>query len=486
MRRLVAAAIAVAVALLLQLTLVNRLHLPGGGTPDLVLVVVAAVGLAGGPVAGMTTGFIAGLCLDLAAPAGQLIGEYALVFCLIGWACGRLRGTLARSAVQPIVIIAVAVAIGEVLVAVLGITLDPAQVTWSAVRQVLPATVIYDMAISPFVLYLVLLASAALTSPLAGVARPAGGSALARGPALPGSAGLPASGGGPVLLGRGSWLAGPPASRRARKQAARRGPRLGRGSARPGDGWVGGAPAGRLTAGQARRPGNTPRLRPGAGVAGSAVAGQVRRVLPARPVNLKLASGRRRSGPVAAGQRPGLARGSGAGPVPAGRGGGLGSRPVDLRLRSSRRRGGIIGGGLLTAAAGSRRQSAQPKFRAHPGRPHRTALGGSAAGGVLDQQAFRAIRRNQGRAPRLRLARGRRRDGVLGSPLGGRSLTRRPLTGRGGPAVPRFRSRPLGNGQRPAGKRPRFGFGRLSFWSRRRGGRARVWKIASKRTGGSR
>jgi rod shape-determining protein MreD len=175
MRRIVATAVAVAAALLLQLTLINRLHLPGGGTPDLVLLLVAAVGLAGGPVPGMTTGFIAGLSLDLAASASQLIGEYALVFCLIGWACGRLRGTVARSAVLPIVIAAAAAAIGEVLVAVLGIALDPAQVTLAAVRQVLPAAVIYDMALSPFVLYLVLLVSASLSGPLAGVARPAGG-----------------------------------------------------------------------------------------------------------------------------------------------------------------------------------------------------------------------------------------------------------------------------------------------------------------------
>ena len=166
MRRIVATAVAVAAALLLQLTLINRLHLPGGGTPDLVLLLVAAVGLAGGPVPGMTTGFIAGLSLDLAASASQLIGEYALVFCLIGWACGRLRGTVARSAVLPIVIAAAAAAIGEVLVAVLGIALDPAQVTLAAVRQVLPAAVIYDMALSPFVLYLVLLVSASLSGPL--------------------------------------------------------------------------------------------------------------------------------------------------------------------------------------------------------------------------------------------------------------------------------------------------------------------------------
>jgi rod shape-determining protein MreD len=85
MRRAVLSALLVAAALVLQLTVVNRLALPGGGTPDLVLLVVVALGLAGGPVAGALTGFCAGLSLDIAPPASQLIGQYALVFCVVGY-----------------------------------------------------------------------------------------------------------------------------------------------------------------------------------------------------------------------------------------------------------------------------------------------------------------------------------------------------------------------------------------------------------------
>jgi len=96
MRRLMLSAVAVAAALVLQLTAINGLRLPGGGVPDLVLLVVAALGLAGGPVPGAITGFAAGLGLDLAPPGGGVLGEYALVLCLVGWACGRFRGTLAR------------------------------------------------------------------------------------------------------------------------------------------------------------------------------------------------------------------------------------------------------------------------------------------------------------------------------------------------------------------------------------------------------
>ena len=50
---------------------------------------------------------------------------------------------------------AAAAAAGEVLYAVLGLMLGEPQVTWAAVRQVLPSAVGYDMLLSPFVLYLV-------------------------------------------------------------------------------------------------------------------------------------------------------------------------------------------------------------------------------------------------------------------------------------------------------------------------------------------
>ena len=86
MRRAVMSAVLLAVAILVQLTIINGLRLPGGGVPDLVLVVVAALALAGGPVPGAVAGFCAGLCLDLAPPASGVIGEYALVFVIVGWA----------------------------------------------------------------------------------------------------------------------------------------------------------------------------------------------------------------------------------------------------------------------------------------------------------------------------------------------------------------------------------------------------------------
>src|SRR5580704_4840722 len=127
----------VAVALVLQLTFVNRLPLPGAGGPDLVLMLVVALGLCSSPAIGAVTGFGAGLCLDIAPPGSYLVGEYALVFCLVGYLCGRMRGLLIQSATLTIAGAMAAAAAGEALVALLGLAISDPQVSWTAVQQVL-------------------------------------------------------------------------------------------------------------------------------------------------------------------------------------------------------------------------------------------------------------------------------------------------------------------------------------------------------------
>ena len=80
--------VAVVLAVIVQLTIVNRIAFPGGTGPDLVLLAVAALSLATGPLAGSLIGFCAGLALDVAPPGSHFVGQDALVFCLIGYACG--------------------------------------------------------------------------------------------------------------------------------------------------------------------------------------------------------------------------------------------------------------------------------------------------------------------------------------------------------------------------------------------------------------
>ena len=155
MRRLLISVAVVAVALLAQVTIVNRLVLPGGAGPDLVLLAVIALALTGGPLTGTLTGFAAGLALDVAPPASHTIGQYALVFCLVGYGCGRLAGLGEASPVLYVGISAAAAAVGAALHAVLGVMLSDPEVTWAAVRHVLPPSLIYDVILSPFVLYAV-------------------------------------------------------------------------------------------------------------------------------------------------------------------------------------------------------------------------------------------------------------------------------------------------------------------------------------------
>ena len=90
------AATLVGTALLVQLTVLNRLPVPVAA-PDLVLVTVAAWGLAHGATGGALVGFAAGLGLDLAPPAAHPLGSWALGLTLAGYLAGSRAGCRAGS-----------------------------------------------------------------------------------------------------------------------------------------------------------------------------------------------------------------------------------------------------------------------------------------------------------------------------------------------------------------------------------------------------
>jgi rod shape-determining protein MreD len=294
MKRLLVVVAALAAALLLQLTVVNGLSLPGAGAPDLVLLCVVAIGLTGGPQAGIIAGFCAGLALDLAPPASELIGQYALVFCLVGYACGRLRFTLTRSAVLAITAAAGAAVAGEVLSAGLVLVLDTPQVTLATVAQVLPSTLLYDLVLSPVFIFAGVRIAVALgvslnpldDSPaleIGGSAQPAGLADLVRARRLrraSGTDGGVASGawltGDSVAdvaaMGTVGWLDGPPTSRRARRERARLTAALTGAAPRKGSIWVGNRPSGLRPAEKSApvQQSGLRKLRPESGVAGTA------------------------------------------------------------------------------------------------------------------------------------------------------------------------------------------------------------------------
>jgi rod shape-determining protein MreD len=529
-----------AVAVVVQVSVLNGLLLPGGGVPDLVLVLACALAMASGPVNGAVIGFAAGLSLDLAPPGSALVGQYALVFCLAGWAAGRLRPVAGQTAWHPAGLVATAllaliVVGGEVLSAAVVKVLTPAAVTLSQLRLVLPSTIAYDVILCPVALTAVMLAATRLARRSANaemthaVARPRGSQGVAP-------------------------LRGTARSRRATKRAGQL-PELHLArNTRPA--FPNAVPRQRSPA----------RLRPAAGVPGSAADMRFARNRPTAPVHLRLAEGRRGDGAVGAGL-------AGARPSPPGPGRHSGMptgvrafrphvdrpvvprqaqrRPVEISFAGHRGDGSLsqtLAGGrsarIRPAAMSFARHRGDGSFgqtlaagRPAPSRPPQPAIhfgpqpaasssgpqlrmgarrssivtaavprlrfagnpvpvqrrapavprfrrgpsgrstSAIVAGGVLSDAAFRA--RRQQAAPRLRLA--RVPPGMLGG--SGRSMLARPA-GR-------------------AGKQPRFSYGKRSPLSvltgsrvgrrlggrwlarQRAGGRAGVW-LLGRRTGGPR
>ena len=315
MRRTLLAVGSLTIALVLQLVVLNGLHLPGGGVPDLVLVLVAVLAITGTPVRGMVTGFAAGLALDLAPPGSAVLGEYALTLCLVGWAAGKISRLVDRSALRALLALAAIVVLAEAMAAAISIGLDPAQFSLAHARQVLPSAMAYDLLILPFLLYAGLVARTwAQAGPMDSDLDPANLFAQS----------------GPGLQSRLALAAG-----------------------RPHGGWVATGAGGREHA--FRHPAAPRGLRPGHGVAGSASGGprpgQSRPGLAAVPPSLrfdrKRGGGRSRSFGVI-----GNPVGTGLGRHPAQHPGALRS----MSGRGFRPHAGVPGGSAAGQAAGLRRR----------------------------------------------------------------------------------------------------------------------------------
>jgi rod shape-determining protein MreD len=381
-----------AVTVVVQVTIVDRIAFPGGGGPDLVLLLVAALALAGGPMAGLLTGFGAGLALDVAPPGSHFTGQDALVFCLVGYACGLLADDFSgdaeqgRSALFEIAVTAAGAVCGEALVALLGVMLSDPQVSWPAITNVLPAALAYDVLLCPFVLY-----AAAAALRVAGVRRegrrPGWSPSQARTPVPATNQGAIrqlAAGSGPRLRlserDRGPVSVGTLRGTGAGRPAARREPQLKLG-----------------------RPGARPAARSGAAFASGGLASGSARVK---------FGGRR---------RPGVLGGSllgGAGPGGSG-GSGLGRSLLGGSVFS--RSSSSIGGGSSPGRTAVFGRSA-PLGRSSPFR-HRGNLMGSAGGG-LTGRSFRLSRASTPKSPGRNWLRGTSTRGraLGGSRLGGSRL----------------------------------------------------------------
>jgi rod shape-determining protein MreD len=142
----------VTVALVVQVSILARLHLPGA-VPDLVLLTVLGLALVYGHVGGALIGFGAGLLTDLAPPADHAAGRYALVLCVIGYLAGLAKpdnGQL-RSATGPMAVV-VAAAVGTTLLyAGVGALVGDTAARHVGLPGLLFTATLYDLLLAPFV-----------------------------------------------------------------------------------------------------------------------------------------------------------------------------------------------------------------------------------------------------------------------------------------------------------------------------------------------
>ncbi|MGI8614850.1 MAG: rod shape-determining protein MreD [Nocardioidaceae bacterium] len=157
LRALVTAA-AVVVAVSLQSGPLAALAV-AGVVPDLVLLLVVGVALVRGPQHAAVVGFLSGLVLDLAPPADHTAGRWALALLVVGYLAGLVSQDARHSAVAAIVTVAAAAFVGSSVFALSGLLLGDPGVTVAHVLSVVPVEVLYDVALTPVVLPLVVAVS---------------------------------------------------------------------------------------------------------------------------------------------------------------------------------------------------------------------------------------------------------------------------------------------------------------------------------------
>ncbi|MFC4035446.1 rod shape-determining protein MreD [Streptomyces polygonati] len=156
-KRIVLSTLLVAIAMVAQVSVLARLHLPGA-VPDLLLLTVLGLALAYGHVGGCLIGFFAGLLADIAPPADHAVGRYALVLCVIGYLAGLVKPESGqpRTAAGPMMVV-VGAAIGTTLLyaGVGSLVGDQAGAHVGLAKLVFTAT-LYDLLLAPFVVPVVM------------------------------------------------------------------------------------------------------------------------------------------------------------------------------------------------------------------------------------------------------------------------------------------------------------------------------------------
>ncbi|MFE4959883.1 rod shape-determining protein MreD [Streptomyces sp. NPDC056653] len=147
----------VVIALVVQVSVLARLQLPGA-VPDLLLLVVLGLAFVYGHVAGALIGFGAGLLADLAPPADHAAGRYALVLCVIGYCAGLVRPDNARfkSAFVPMAAVVAAAIVSTLLYALVGALVGDTAARHVGLGSLLFTAAVYDLLLAPFTVPLIM------------------------------------------------------------------------------------------------------------------------------------------------------------------------------------------------------------------------------------------------------------------------------------------------------------------------------------------
>lgn len=153
--RLVALGVLLIVAVALQSTLLARLTFLGV-IPQLVLVVVVSMAWTGGERVGVTTGFAAGLLLDLLTLPQSITGLYALIYTFVGFAVGFFRSFFpAESVWTPVFAVSIATAVAEFGYSAMNIMMGQKWVGVGFSAKVAGLVVLYNTLLTPFIYPLV-------------------------------------------------------------------------------------------------------------------------------------------------------------------------------------------------------------------------------------------------------------------------------------------------------------------------------------------